>query len=411
MRNWFRNMQRRRDSAMAWAAKRNGGALRLAAYNARAVISSRFIWLAAVALVLCIFAPAKALALPIFALGNTKSWQRVELEFSENNIKDVKLPRGTLYDSITIDVPWRSTVTADATAVRTRGAPIKYVQLIGDANKVHYSAKLQDIIRMDELFGKASLAQILTSPSGVTAAGGPYDARVKITIPLTSTWAYAGELTALASWRQSKDPILRIAWGSHAEVYRGGTGSVALQPSQTTHALLGNIENFSLGGMTTAQYGDALGVKVESYDEKTYTTAQTNLRQEIPNTADVRALVITGEDTNGDPLSELEMAKISFDMVENTLARVQAGVNLGVLRAQNARQFGYSNGLPPGVAVLDFADDLDIVHIYPATKKNKVELIFTTATPAAGTYTLRTHIIGIEPGRAATMRRVPATAG
>lgn len=405
-RNHLLSFWRHRNHAAAKRARVMSGVRGLALYSVAALLSPRFVALAVAVLLAVIFAPATALFGGMF--GSTKSYQRLELEFSENNIRDTRVPRGLLFDSLTIDVPWRSTVTADATAVRTRGAPIKYVQFIGDANKVHYSAKLQDIIRMDEIFQKGSLSQILTSPSGVTAVGGPYDARVKLTIPFASTWAYAAELTALASWRQSKDPVLRVQWGSHAEVYRGGTGSAALQPAQTASITLCAIEGFRTNGLTTAQFGDMLGVKVEAYDEKTYTAAQNALKQELPNTADIRAIVITGEDTNGDPLSELEMAKISFDLVENTYNRVQAGLNLGVLRARNANQFGFSNGLPPGTAILDFADDLDILSIYEATKKNKVELVFTTATPAAGTYTIRTHVIGIEPGRAVTMRRVAA---
>lgn len=373
-------------------------------YNSRVLfVSPRFIFGVLAMAFLVLFTPAVKLALAApMVIGATKSYQRIELTFSENNTVDTKIPRGTLFDQLTIDVPWTSTVTADATAVRTRGAPIKTVQFLGDANKVYYSAKLQDIIRMDEVFNKASLAQILTSPSGTTAAGSPYTGRLKLNIPFTSGHANQGELTALASWRLSKDPTLRISWGSHAEVYRGGTGSVAVTAGQA-FITLGSIEGFSTLGLTAAQYGDALGVKVESYDEKTYTAANSALRQEIPTSADIRAIVITGEDTNGDPLSETEMAKISFDFVENTYSRTQAGVNLGSLRSINAKNFGFPSGLPAGTAVLDFADDKDILAIYEATKKNKVELVFNVAVPAAGTYTLRTHVIGIEPGRAVTV--------
>lgn len=379
------------------------GTARLANYRSRALpVSPRFLLSVVMLVLLAIFAPvAKLAALPML-MGSVKNHQRIELAFLENNATDTKIARGTLFDALVIDVPWTSTVTADATAVRTRGAPIKTVSFIGDANKVYYSAKLQDIIRMDEIFNAASLAQILTSPSGVTAAGGPYTGRVKLTIPFTSGHANTPELTALASWRISKDPILRVNWGSHAEVYRGGTGSTAVTSGQA-FILLTSISDFDTGGMDVNAYGDALGVKVESYDEKTYTAASAALKQEVPNSADVRAIVITGEDTNGDPLSESEMAKISFDLKENTYNTVQAGVNLGTLRARNARDFGFPSSLPPGTAVLDFADDKDILSIYPATKKNKVELVFNVATPAAGTYTLRSHFIGIEPGRAATV--------
>lgn len=387
---------------------------RLTAYSVRAITSPRFLLLAVLMLALSFLTAGKALALPLGFALSTKSNQRIELTFTENGTVDREIPRGTLFDSLVIDVPWTSTVTADATAVRTRGAPIKTIQFLGDASKTFYSAKLQDIIRMDEIFAKGSLTQILTSPSGVTAAGGPYTGRVKLAIPFTSEHAHAGELTALASWRQSRNPILRVNWGSHAEVYRGGTGSTAVTAGNAYITLV-SIEGFSTGRLTTAQYGDALGVKVESFGELTYTAALNGIaagsKYELPNTADIRAVMITGEDTNGDPLSEVEMAKISFDLIENTYNRVQYGVNLGVLRARNARDFGFPSGLPAGVAILDFADDKDIVHIYSATLKSKVELAFTAATPAAGTYTLRIHVIGIEPGRAVTMKaRVPSAA-
>lgn len=378
----------------------------LFSFRARAMAEPAFIVATLLFVLAALFLPVKlALAAPLF-MGSTKANQRIELAFTENGTTDTRIPRGTLFSSLTIDVPWTSTVATDATAVRTRGAPIKNIQFLGDGNKVYYSAKLQDIVRMDELFSPASLAQILTSPSGVTAAGGPYTGRVKLTIPFEMRHAFAGDLTALASWRITKDPTLRVNWGSHAEVYRGGTGSTAVTAG-AAFITLSSIEGFDTRGMSVNAFGDALGVKVESYDELTYTAALNGItnssKQQLPNSADIRAIVITGEDTNGDPLTEAEMAKISFDFIENTYSRIQAGINLGSLRAINASKFSYVGGLPAGVAVLDFADDMDILHIYEATKKNKVELAFTTAVPASGTYTLRVHTIGIEPGRAVTV--------
>jgi len=380
------------------------GTRRMLAYNGLAWLSSRFLWRTVVLLLLAIFLPIKAAALlPVWPVLAVKNRQRVELAFTENVAVDTEIKRGPMFDKLIIDVPWTSTVTADATAVRTRGAPIKTISFIGDANKTYYSAKLQDIIRMQEIFKAASLAQILTSPSGVTAAGGPYTGRVKLTIPFTSPHADMGELTSLASWRISKDPKLRIEWGSHAQVYRGGTGSTAVT-SGLAHVMLVSVSGFAVpAGMNVNEYGDSLGVKVETYDEKTYTAANAALKQEVPTTADLRAIVITGEDNNGDPLSEAEMAKISFDLKENTYSTVQAGINLGTLRAQNVEDYGFSSALPPGTAVLDFADDKDILNLYLATTKASVDLVFNVAVPAAGTYTLRCHFIGIEPGRAVTV--------
>lgn len=326
------------------------------------------------------------------------SKRRLEFAFADSALVDVPVPRGMLEDMFTLVIPYTANVTTLATSVRTRGVPVKTIQFIGDGNETLHAIKAQDAIRKAEIYAKLGLSSMVASPSGT--AVGNYAATARIPIFFGQRWASQSILTALATWRLAANPIIRVQCGSHSDVYVGGAGNVTVTAGQP-HVLIEGIDGYDLGGLTPEEFGDALGVSVDRYKEVVYAGANAALNVNIEPTADVRGFMITGEDNNGEPLSDAELAKIAFDFVENTNVRIHQGVNLAALRASNAQAFRMPNGLPPGCAVLDFAEDEDILDIYPATRKNAIDFFFNVAAPASGSYTLRVHAITIKAGRGA----------
>lgn len=326
------------------------------------------------------------------------SKRRLEFAFADSAIVDVSVPRGMLEDMFTLIVPYTANVTTGATSVRTRGAPIKTIQFIGDGNETLHSIKVQDAIRKAEIYAKLGLASMIASPSGT--AIGNYAATARVPIFFGQRWAQQSVLTALATWRLAANPIIRVTCGSHADVYVGGVGNVTVAAG-APHVLIEGIDGYDLGSLTPEQFGDALGISVDRYKEAQYVAANPALNVNVEPTADIRGFLITGEDNNGEPLSDAELAKIALDFVENTNVRIHQGVNLAALRASNAQAFRMPNGLPPGCCVLDFAEDEDILDIYPATRKNAIDFYFNVAVPASGTYTLRVHVMAIKAGRGA----------
>lgn len=315
------------------------------------------------------------------------SKRRKELAFVENGVTEVKLDRGMLEKTLWLVGLFTATVTGAATAVRTHGSPIKRILLLAEGGEVLHSIHPRDAIKKAQIYEQTPLAALVTVPSGTAVAA--YQCRFNIPIFLAQPFAGAvGLMTALPTWIYD-EITLRVEWGSHAEVFVGGAGTVA--------APVGNV---AVVQDAAINYGDtdpftlarSLGVSVDRFKEQASNGASSDYVVELPRTADLRAIMVTAEDANGQPS---DAAITELTLLENNTHRVHSRVPYHALRADNAKTFGLE--MPAGTAVIEFAEDQDITEIYVATSKDALDLVLGIN---AGAFTVRAHTVAIKPARA-----------
>lgn len=314
--------------------------------------------------------------------------ERVGLTYSENNTTEVKLAKGFLETGVILAGAYVATVATDATSVRQYATPIKRISLIGDGGKVIHSVKPADLIAEGLIYEQAPLAGILSKPSGITAVGGPYAGSFAIRLSFEEPFASKGDVTMLPTWMYD-ELTLRVEWGSHAELYVGGTGSVAMA-SPPTVVQDGVEDDFSELGDPFVWGGQLLRA-LRSYKETAVAAAADGaFTIELPRTADYRSILIVTEDANGEPVGTiLNKATLLVNNNQRQLSNVPALS----LRQDNATLFGVT--MPTGYHVVEFAEDGDIIPpaILPARQFTALDLVLDKAAVAG---TIRAYFKRIE---------------
>lgn len=296
--------------------------------------------------------------------------ERVGLAFSENATTEVKLAKGFLETGVILSGAYVATVTADGTAVRQYAVPIKTISLIGDGGKVIAAVKPADLIAEALIYEQAPLAGILTKPSGFTIAGGPYAGRFDIRLSFEEPFADKGDVTMLPTWMYD-ELVLRVEWGSHAQLIVGGAGSVAMAVAPTV--VQDGVEDDFSGLGPPFEWGARLLRALRSYKEAPVTAvAQDEFTIELPRTADYRSIVIVTEDANGEPVGTI-LNKVT--VLVNNNQRQLSKVPAFALRQDNAILFGVP--MPTGYHVVEFAEDKDIIPpaILPARQFTALDLV------------------------------------
>lgn len=311
--------------------------------------------------------------------------RRVEgLAFLENKVTEVRLPKGALEEGLVLSGTFDDTITVAATSVRRYGVPIKSISVIGDNGKTLQVATPADLAVEAILYEQAQLADIIAPPAGVGVAVQTG----KFAIPLMFAEPMSGKdrlTTAFASWAYD-EPILRVEWGSHAEVYVGGTGSITAATIEVTAE--GLSADFSSMGDPFA-WARRLWRNLRSYKTTAIAGATTDPQNiELPRTADIRSLVLFTLDANGEPVDTM-LKSIGINLNDNTdlFSRVAARA----IRVSNGKLFGQA--IPTGVYVLEFAEDQDIFNVLEARSLTSLNLRYeTNAVPG----TIRTFIKRLE---------------
>lgn len=315
--------------------------------------------------------------------------ERVGLEFAENETREVKLAKGFLEEGLVISGDYTATVTADATSVRAYACPIKSISLIGDGGKAIHTVKPADLIAEQLIYEQAPLAAMLTVPSGITAAGGPYTGQFNIPLPFKEPFADKGDVTMMPTWMYD-ELTLRVEWGSHAELYVGGSGSVAMSVAPSV-VQAGVEDDFRALG-DPFEWGAQLLRSLRGYKEETVTAvADSEYTIELPRTADYRSIIIATVDANGEPVDTI-LNKVTL-LVNNNNRQV-SNIPRSAIRADNAKIFGVT--MPTGYHVLEFAEDKDIIppNILPARQFTALDLVINKLAVAGK---IRVYYKRLEP--------------
>jgi len=310
------------------------------------------------------------------------------LEFSAGNTREVRLQKSFLEQGLVIRGNYTATVTADATTVRAIPVPIVSISIVADGGKVLHSYRPGDMVREQLIYEQTGFVDQIIVPAGVTAAGGPYTGQFALQLPFQTPFANEGDATNLPTWIYD-ELILRVEWGNHAQLFVGGTGSVAMDSLEVVQS--GLQGDFSQLG-NPHEWGRRLLRKNTQFKEVASAAgADAAFVIEIPRTADIRSLMIITEDANGEPVDTIGNA---FTLeVDNTL-RQFSNVSRQSLKAENAKVFGVS--MPAGVVVMEFAEDKDIIppEILQARKMTNLNLIIDKAA-VAGTIRVVTNAIEV----------------
>lgn len=306
--------------------------------------------------------------------------------FVENGVFEAKITKGMIESGILLSGVYNSVVTGAATSIRALAHPIKRILVIAD-NKYVKVIKGADLVTIPRVFEQTALAALIVPPSAVGVATYPNcefnlpvffcqpgirdkDGRDSTDLP---TWAY-GDIT------------LRVEMGSHADLFVGGAGSVNIPVGSMTFTQLDVADLTIVDPNATVR---SLKLHVERYIELPVAAAAlAALKLEIGNTSDIRAIVITQEDANGEPTNGIIN---TVTLKENNTTEIISGVPWRTIRTDNARLYGVT--MPTGVAVLEFADDGDVRDIYRGSQKSKVDLFFNTNAVAGN---IRAHLLTIE---------------
>jgi hypothetical protein len=303
------------------------------------------------------------------------------LVFSENNTTEVRLPKGMLLSELLLSGSYTDTIAgASATAAKTYGAPIKTISLVADGGKVLHTARPADLIREGQIYEQCFITDINAPPTVLTvgAQTGSFD----IPLPFVEPFANQGYTTALPTFIYD-ELILRVEWGSHAQIYQPGasTGIVTIAATQSINVTgIAMQENFVPLGDPFV-WGRKLSRSLRSFKEVALPgAAQTNFTIDLPRTADIRSLLITFEDANSQP-SDALCNFVTLE-VDNNLRQFNTML-YRALRSNNSKVFGMiGTGMPKGCCVLDFAEDRDITKILEATKMTALNLILDVPATA-----------------------------
>lgn len=294
------------------------------------------------------------------------------LTFAENESREVRVPRGYLLLGLVLAGDYTDTVSADATAVRAYASPIKSIEVITDGGTVAHSIKPSDLVRENLLLDQTPIAAQLTVPAAVTA--GARTGSFVFSLNFAEAFAENGVQTALPSWIYD-EVILRINWGGHAQVMRGGAGVVTMQNVSLTGSA--GEEDLNAPGDPKV-WGRQMRKSGRSYKEVAApAVAQSEFTIDVPRDADLRSIMIVAEDANGDASDAIVThASLEIDNHRRQFNKVP----WGVVRMENAKVYGVQ--VPAGTAVLEFAEDRDLADLLEAERMSALTLILGTSATA-----------------------------
>ena len=294
--------------------------------------------------------------------------------FLENRVTQVKLPKGFLEEGLVITGDYDDTITTIATSVRTYGCPIRVIRLVGDGGKVIHSATPADLIAEALVYEAAGLADMVSPPAAVAVGVQPG----RFAIPLMFAEPFSGKdrlRTALATWAYD-ELTLEIEWGSHAEIYVGGVGSITrmnlsltAEGAEADYSGMGNpfewagrLHRMLRGYKTVAIAGAAVGTPIE-----------------LLRTADVRSIFIWTLDANGVPVDTM-LDKITLQL--NDSRNLFTAVAARAIKSSNSKLYGLGVPMPTGLYILEFAEDQDIFDVLPARGLTSLNLFVDTLAVA-----------------------------
>lgn len=305
--------------------------------------------------------------------------------FAENQTTNFRLSRGQPHTLAFLAVSGTITLTGAGTAVRARGVPIKSVQLVGDGGVTPIAMRGADLLHKAELYGNVPLASMYTAPANFTVAAHTFSAL----IPIYFSEPKSGEVdgaqlyTSLPSWAYPGDMIVRVQWGDETDMFEG-------TPAGTFSNVSVGLKLFSLDKLppeaARPDFASRFWQVYESYAEYPV-TAGGAYRIDVPRTEDVRGIMLVALNSSGTPANTVAP---TVTLQENNTTNRVDNYTWAELQADTARVF--RQAAPPGVAVIDFAEDEDISSILPASKLDSL-VLFGTAT-AAGTLRVVTRRLG-----------------
>lgn len=303
----------------------------------------------------------------------------------EGGTSEFKINRGMLQAGVLLSVLYSLTVTVAGAAVRAYSMPIRRVSLITSDGKTLQSWKAADLVALSTIVEQQPLATLLTAAS---AAGIAVYNNLVAHIPLmfNQFGSAKGDYTALPTFGY-QELTLRVEWGDETDCLTGApTGSIAFTANGAT---VTQLDYADLSFKNPRAAVSKFGVAVNRWKEIAVTAGTTSYDIDLGTTADIRALLITAEDANG----EATMTVLNtVGLKENKATDVYSAVPFVSLRADNAKHFGVA--MPAGRGIIDFAEDGDVFQIYRARQKSEVLLQVTTLGVPG---TVRVGIMTIEP--------------
>lgn len=304
--------------------------------------------------------------------------------YTEGATQEIKLPKGYLEQGLVFEGSYTHNPTTDGTAVREFPTFIERISVIGDGGRMLHDVRPRDLMREAMIYEQMPKTEMVSGPSTVTAAGGAKTGRFTFPLQFREPFADkgdAGELLALPSWMYDEITI-RVTYGNRDSIVRGGTGTLSDVAFSVT--AVGIQDDWSQLGDPRV-WGAAFRRNLRSFRSVALdASAETERTIELPRTAPFRSIVVITEDADGEGADTL-LNELTLELNNNI--RQFSRVPYRTLRMENARVFGVS--LPPGVAVIEFAEDADIGDgsIFEAQLLTAANLILNRAA-VAGTLTL-----------------------
>ena len=311
--------------------------------------------------------------------------------FTDGQQVDVPLTRGMLDYGLLISVPYQDVITVGATATRIVATPIRQIQVLGEGGKVLHSISGVDAINKARVFELTPLAELTAPPTTLTA--GTYTGIAHIPIMFAQPRA-AGpnkDDTILPTY-DYQNLVCRITCGSHTDVYRGGTGTL----SATGTCTVTQLE--AAGVPLTKANGTGIARRLRVSVDRPLTlvapgVVSSKTKLEIGTQSDIRAIMITTEDANGDQTNVLFSA---LTLKEDNSTELYSGTLATAIRADNAKVYGAV--MPTGVYLIDFCEDMDCDDPYRATQKLRLDAFFDFLAVNGN---VRVNLITIEQPKAA----------
>jgi hypothetical protein len=302
---------------------------------------------------------------------------------------DFVLNKGMIEAGVVVSVKYSVNVTTAGTAVRARAIPIRRILLKGDNGVTLQAWKAVDLLAIAQVFDQAATGALVVPPSGFAIANYTLcEAHIPLSFEQRGEHIENGDKYAIPTWAYNT-VTLTIEWGSVTDLLVGApVGLVTFTPAGAV------VTQEGYGGVVISD-GRSVAAQMPVSAARYYEFANpavANLTAElmdIGNTTNVRGLLITCEAATGEPTNGL---LDTVSLVENGNLSVVSAIPWASLRARNARTYGVA--MPTGVAIIDFADDGDLEHLYLASMKNKVKLIGSTLAVAG---TIRTEVLGVLP--------------
>jgi hypothetical protein len=305
-----------------------------------------------------------------------------------NGYSDFRLPRGMAHNMAILQFSGGVTLSAGTSvAVRSRGVPIKQIQLLADNGVIPHVIKGMDTVLEAETYGQIPLGQMYNAP-----AGSSLSTLYSFTgaVPLYFSEPFAGSLawryTALPSWAFTGECIVRVYWGDATDLF-SGSGVVGALSTPSAKLLLLSSDKWDAADATAADFTSRFQMTYKSFTEVAVSNGS-NVTVDVPRTEDCRSIVLVTLDANGNPADSI-LSNVTLEE-NNSVQRVANALPIH-LSVDTARAFLGTR--PSGVYVIEFADDQDLSSILRASALDQFQLKITAA--ATGTLRVYTRRVGL----------------